>query len=173
MEAADERHFTVSEHYTISLERHPALAELLHYLLLTHNFSADSAEIQTQVWKQSLATQGWQQKIRNTIMRLRDFFPYTIAPIIVHADKVSLFREAIDIVPTRTEGLGTEEEALRLLSHGPMSSIDLAHRLKISAATAKRVLKRLADDKAVCVTKQGRNVFYQVTDGDSGQTSRP
>lgn len=161
LEAVDERHFRVSDHYIISLERHPALAELLHYLLLKSNFGADAAEIQTQVWKQSLATQGWQQKIRNTIMRLRDFFPYTIAPIIVHADSISLFKEAITIVPTRREGLNTDEEIVRLLRHSPMSSLELAKRLKISAATAKRVLKRLSDEHTVLATKQGRNVFYR------------
>lgn len=167
IEATDERHFRVSDHYTVSLERHPSLAELLHYLLLKSGFAADAAEIQTQVWKQSLATQGWQQKIRNTIMRLRDFFPYTIAPIIVHSDKVSLFKEAIAIVPSRREGIGTDEEIMRLLSHSPMSSLELAKRLKISAATAKRILKRLTDERTVHATKQGRNVFYQAQDGQS------
>src|SRR5690606_24954894 len=63
LEAIDERHFRVSEHYIVSLERHPSLAELLHYLLLKSNFSADASEIQAQVWKQSLQAQGWQQKI--------------------------------------------------------------------------------------------------------------
>lgn len=166
LEAVDERHFRVSDHYMVSLERHPSLAELLHYLLLKSSFGADAAEIQTQVWKQSLATQGWQQKIRNTIMRLRDFFPYTIAPIIVHADSISLFKEAITIIPTRREGLNTDEEIVRLLRHNPMSSLELAKRLKISAATAKRVLKRLSDEHAVQATKQGRNVFYRAAESD-------
>jgi hypothetical protein len=160
LEAVDERHFRVSDHYTVSLERHPSLAELLHYLLLKPNFSASTAEIQTHVWKQSLQTQGWQQKIRNTIMRLRDFFPYTIAPIIVHSDNISLFKDALTIHPPRPTGIGTEEEIVRLLADSPMSSIELARRLKISSATTKRILKRLTDDQTIHPIKQGRNVFY-------------
>jgi hypothetical protein len=91
---------------------------------------------------------------------LRDFFPHTIAPIIVHADSISLFKEAIDIRPTRREGLKAEDEILRLLSDAPMSSVQLAQRLAISAATTKRILKRLADDREIHAIKQGRNVFY-------------
>ncbi len=160
LEAVDDRHFRVSEHYTVSLERHPSLAELLHYLLLKSNFSASTAEIQTHVWKQSLQTQGWQQKIRNTIMRLRDFFPYTIAPIIVHSDNISLFKDALTIHPPRPPGVGTEEEIVRLLADSPMSSTELAQRLKISSATTKRILKRLTDEQTIHPIKQGRNVFY-------------
>jgi len=171
LEAVDERHFRVSDHYLISLERHPSLAELLHYLLLKSNFSAGTAEIQTHVWKQSLQTQGWQQKIRNTIMRLRDFFPQTIAPIIVHAENISLFREAITIVPPRPVGVGPEEEIMRLLGGSAMSSIELARRLKISSATAKRILKRLTDEQAVQAVKQGRNVYYTTANDHAGPSA--
>ncbi len=164
LEAIDERHFKVSDHYVVSLERHPSLAELLHYLMLKSNFSASTAEIQTHVWKQSLQSQGWQQKIRNTIMRLRDFFPHTIAPIIVHADQIQLFQEAIVIRPPRSEGLDTEQEILRLLHDAPMSSVQLSQRLKISTATTKRILKRLADVREITAVKDGRNVFYKASE---------
>lgn len=167
IEAIDERHFKVSDHYVVSLERHPSLADLLHYLLLKSNFSASTAEIQTHVWKQSLQSQGWQQKIRNTIMRLRDFFPYTIAPIIVHAEQIQLFQEAIVIRPPRSEGLDTEQEILRLLHDAPMSSIQLSQRLKISTATTKRILKRLAGDREIASVKDGRNVFYKASERDA------
>lgn len=168
LEAVDERHFRVSDHYVVSLERHPSLAELLHYLMLKSNFSASTAEIQTHVWKQSLQSQGWQQKIRNTIMRLRDFFPHTIAPIIVHADQIQLFREAIAIRPPRSEGLDTEQEILRLLHDAPMSSVQLSQRLKISTATTKRILKRLAEEREILAVKDGRHVFYKASDGEPG-----
>ena len=161
LEAIDDRHFRVSGHYNVSLERHPSLAELLHYLMLKSNYSASTAEIQTEVWKQSLQTQGWQQKIRNTIMRLRDFFPQTMAPIIVHAEQISLFKEAISVQPRRREGLDTEQEVLRLLKDSPMSSDQLSKRLHISAATIKRILKRLSDEKVIEPMKSGRNVSYR------------
>jgi tetratricopeptide (TPR) repeat protein len=164
LEAVDERHFRVSGHYNVSLERHPSLAELLHYLMLKSNYSAATAEIQTEVWKQSLQTQGWQQKIRNTIMRLRDFFPQTMAPIIVHAEQIALFKEAISVQPRRREGLDTDQEILRLLRDAPMSSSQLSKRLHISAATTKRILKRLADEAVIEPVKSGRNVSYKAAE---------
>ncbi len=160
IEAIDDRHFKVSEHYVVSLERHPSLAELLHFLMLKSSYSATSSDIQTQVWKQSLHSQGWQQKIRNTIMRLRDFFPYTIAPLIMHAENISLFKEAIKIQPIRKEGLETDEEIVRLLKDTPMSSADLAIRLNISPATTKRILKKMTEDHLVTANKLGRNILY-------------
>lgn len=163
LEALDEQHFRISGNYLVSLERHPSLADLLHYLLLKPNYSASMSEIQSCVWKQSLATQGWQQKIRNTIMRLRDFFPQTIAPIIVHHDEVSLFKEAITIQPSRREGLDTNAEIIRLLCESPMSSSQLSKRLKISAATTKRILKRLTEESTIQSIKNGRNVFYETS----------
>lgn len=167
LEAIDDRHFRVSQHYIVSLERHPSLADLLHYLLMKSSFSATTSEIQTSVWKQSLHTQGWQQKIRNTIMRLRDFFPYTIAPILMHAETIALFREAITIYPPQRAGLAASDEIIRLLDDVPMSSVELARRLKISPATTKRILKRLMDEHSIQVVKQGRHVVYkaQLTSG--------
>ena len=161
LEAIDDRHFRISQHYVVSLERHPSLAELLHFLLMRSSFSATTSEIQTSVWKQSLETQGWQQKIRNTIMRLRDFFPYTIAPILMHAETISLFREAIMIHPPQRAGLAASDEIIRLLDDVPMSSVELARRLKISPATTKRILKRLTDERCIQAVKQGRNVVYK------------
>ena len=49
---------------------------------------------------------GWQQKIRNSIMRIRTLFPYTIAPLIVHMkNEIRLFHEAIDFVEEIASGL--------------------------------------------------------------------
>jgi tetratricopeptide (TPR) repeat protein len=155
------KQFQVSEHFNVNLERYPALADLLNYLLLRNNFSASTSDIQTHVWQQSLNSQGWKQKIRNTIMRVRDFFPYTIAPIILHSDEISLFKEAIRIEPSRREGLDTEQEIIRLISDGPMSTNQLTNRLKLSPATVKRILKKLHESEQIRSVKEGRNVFYE------------
>ena len=160
-EAIDERNFRVSTHYVVSLERHPAIAELLQYLLSRTNFSATPSEIQTQVWKQSVNAQGWHQKIRNTIMRLRDFLPYSIAPLVLHSDNsISLFGSAVKIRGIRAAGVRAENEVLRLLHDAPMSSVQLSTRLQISAATTKRILKKLAEKDEIRSIKEGRNIVY-------------
>ncbi len=161
LEAMDRSTFCVSGQYMVSLARYPALSTLLHHLLCKASFSAEAAEIQTQVWKQGIHLQGWQQKIRNTIMRLRDFFPQTMAPLILHGDTIALFKEAIALSRPRQAGLNVTEEISQLLRQQPMSSQQLSKYLKISPATAKRALRKLTEDQAICSQKQGRNVYYQ------------
>ena len=164
LEALSEREFRVSEHYVVDLRRQPRLAEILLFLMHKNRFSAEVADIQTSVWRESLNAQGWQQKIRNANMRLRDLFPQTIAPIIIHTDSVHLFSEAIRIVPRRTLGVEPSAEVLHLLQDARMSSTDIARRLDISPATAKRLLRRLTENHSVAPIKAGRHVYY---------TSRP
>jgi tetratricopeptide (TPR) repeat protein len=175
LEVLDEKIFKVSKHYIVSLEKHPSLAVLLHYLMAKPNHAADTTEIQIKVWRQSLQSQGWQQKIRNTIMRIRDFFPYTIAPLIIHADKIFLNRDAISLVTPRLASLDSEGEVLRLLADCPMSSHQIAEHLAVSPATAKRILKKLTDTQHLFMTKEGRHVFYSKSDGPSrsGDFSSP
>jgi hypothetical protein len=160
LEVLDERNFKVGKHYIVSLEKHPSLAVLLHYLMVKPNHVADTTEIQMKVWKQSLQSQGWQQKIRNTIMRIRDFFPYTMAPLIIHADKIFLNRDAITLVTPRLASLDSEGEVLRLVADCPMSSNQIAEHLAVSPATAKRILKKLTETQHLFMTKKGRHVFY-------------
>jgi len=160
IEQIDDRLFKVSGHYIVSLERHPALADLLTYLINRNNFSATSEDIQQEVWGQSLKAQGWQQKIRNTIMRLRDFFPNTIAPLILHTDQVALFGDAIQIIAPMNDEIKPEDEVGRLLKDGPMTTAQLSNRMQISSSTTKRILKRLVENNQIKQQKQGRNVFY-------------
>jgi tetratricopeptide (TPR) repeat protein len=161
LERLDDRSFLVSGHYEVSLERHPSLADLLDYLLSKSNFSASSAEIQTKVWGQSLSSQGWQQKIRNSIMRLRDLFPYTVAPLLIHSDQISLFSAAISLRPGKKQGAVPASEIVRLLDDHPMSSTELAKRLELSPATTKRILKKLVSSHSIAAVKDGRSVYYQ------------
>ena len=161
LEAMDRNSYCVSGQYMVSLARYPALSTLLHHLLCKATFSAEAGEIQTQVWKQGIHLQGWQQKIRNTIMRLRDFFPQTMAPLIVHGDSIALFKEAIALSRPRQAGLNMADEINQLLRQQPMSSQQLSKYLKISPATAKRALRKLTEDQTICSQKQGRNVYYQ------------
>jgi len=157
--------FSVSKHYQVDLSHHPALVEIMEFLMEKNKFSANPADLQQEVWKQSLAQQGWQQKIRNSIQRLRALFPYTMAPLIVHDEQVRLFSSGIDIQAIRRMDINPKDEILRLLREGPMSSINLANRINLSAATTKRFLKKLTEEEKITMMKLGRNVIYQKIDG--------
>jgi tetratricopeptide (TPR) repeat protein len=153
--------FTVSGNYSVDLTRHPSLAEVIRYLMSTSTFAASPEVIQSEVWKQSLAQQGWRQKIRNTVMRIRQAFPMTMAPIILHSDQVALYSEAISIRAKVEVSTDPHATILRLLRDGPLSSLQLSNRLSVSNATTKRLLKKLAEEDKISVFKFGRNVLYQ------------
>ena len=153
--------FLISAHYPIDLSRHPAIYDLLSFLISKPSFSAQAWEIQTHVWKQSLNSYGWKQKIRNTIMRLRNLTPYSMAPLIIQQSIVRLYSEAISVYPCRANSAERKTEIHRMLENQPMTTDQISRRLKVSKATVKRELRELLEEKSVQMVKQGRNVFYQ------------
>ena len=154
--------FIVSSHYIVSLEKHPAMADLLVYLSERMPEGASLADIQTNVWQESLNTQGWQQKIRNAVMRVRDLFPYTMAPIVIHNESLRFFCEAIRILQDdeNTNETSTDVRIQKMLSIGPLSSLQVAEKMEVSLATAKRLLKKMTDGNQIQVKKLGRSVVY-------------
>ncbi len=158
---SDTKIINISGFYEVDLSKHEALFDLLGYLIQKPNYHAQMEELQTNVWMQSLRSQGWQQKIRNAIQRLRNLCPFTMAPIIIHAQEVRLFSQAIQMRsphPARAQG---NDDILKLLSSNPLSSAEIAEKLGISLASAKRLLKKLKDEGInIDVIKSGRKVLY-------------
>ncbi len=160
--ALDQNNFLIGNHYRVSLDRHPQLAVLLHFLLCQPDYTTTSQKLQTEVWNQSVNAQGWKQKIRNTIMRLRGFFPYTMAPILIHQDEIQLFSKAIEFKRRTLKGASREEEVIDLLAGSPMTSSQISKKLQISTATTKRTLKKMADQDLLSAVRHGRNIYYTV-----------
>lgn len=161
LEMTGKSRFLVSSIYPVDLSNYPAMVSLLEYLLKSKRFSASPEKIQEQVWGQTISMQGWRQKIRNTITRLRDQFPFTMAPLFIHNDEIELFAEVINMQPFVSGSTEPHDEVIRILREGPMSTNHLANRLDISLATAKRILRRLNEEERITVMKVGRRVFYQ------------
>lgn len=154
------RHFVISGHYEIDLERYPAVADFLNFLLAQANQTASLAAIQQEVWHQSIHSQGWQQKIRNTIMRARDLFPFTMAPLLLHHDQVAIFSDAITFIAQDSAQSERESKIQELLLDHPMTSQQLASCLNLSPATTKRTLKKMADESQLKALRDGRNIYY-------------
>ncbi|MBP6218697.1 MAG: hypothetical protein KA436_08935 [Oligoflexales bacterium] len=161
IQVLDQSNFLISDHYHVNLEKYPAISELLIFLLKQPYFNATTSEIQARVWKESLQAKGWEQKIRNTIMRMRDFFPYTLAPLILHNEQIKIFSEAIRIELPKSQGIDRKKEIHRLLKAQPMSSTQLSQRLGLSPATMKREIKILLDGQKIEGIKEGRNILYK------------
>ena len=95
-------------------------------------------------------------------MRVRDLFPYTIAPIVVHSDTLRFFGEAIRIIRDHDDSLPVESRVRHILGEGALSSQQIAEKIDVSLATAKRLLKKMSDDDMIRMEKLGRNVVYSV-----------
>ena len=155
------KRYCISNLYEVDLNRFPALADLFDYLLSQLNFSSDAKSVQEYVWKQSTQSQGWQQKIRNSIMRLRTLFPYTIAPLILHRANIHLFNEAIKIYPVRKGGTERENEIFHLLSGNQLTTSQISDRFAISKATTKRILQNLIAQNKIETFREGRRIYYK------------
>ena len=160
LRVVDKNKYCISNYYEVDLNRFPALADLFDFLLKQLNFSSDLKNVQEYVWKQSTHTQGWQQKIRNSIMRLRTLFPYTIAPLILHRSNIHLFNEAIKLYPVKKGGTERENEIYHLLSGSQLTTSQISERFAISKATTKRVLQNLIAQNKIRTLRDGRHIFY-------------
>ncbi|NRA64444.1 MAG: winged helix-turn-helix transcriptional regulator [Pseudobacteriovorax sp.] len=153
--------YLVSKQYRVSLASYPVLHRLMQYLFAHKNQSISAEDLQEKVWKQTTRQQGWQQKIRNSIMRIRSLFPYTIAPIIVYSEgRIHLFTEAIEF-PSSPKEPKSEEKILKLLQEGPQSRVQLSNRIMTSQTTTKRILQKLVKERKIRANKVGRIVLYQ------------
>jgi tetratricopeptide (TPR) repeat protein len=157
----DGKSLVISDSYEVNLEKHSAMAELMQYLIGRGPAGAALAEIQTDVWQESVKAQGWQQKIRNAVMRVRDLCPYTIAPILIHNDRLRFFSEAITVVRDELESQPMDNRIRTLLKKESLSSQQVAEKINVSLATAKRILKKMTTDNQILVQKDGRSVVYR------------
>jgi tetratricopeptide (TPR) repeat protein len=154
------KNLVISDCYEVNLEKHPSMAELIQYLIKRATNGATLAQIQTDVWHESVNAQGWQQKIRNAVMRIRDLCPYTIAPILIHNDNLRFFNEAITVMRDDLEGLSMDLQVQAILKQQALSSQQVADKMHVSLATAKRLLKKMSLESQVKISKEGRNVVY-------------
>lgn len=165
LRSVSQYHYQITNNYAVDLSQNPILAELLDFLIDCPELRASIDELQTMVWKESLRSYGWKQKILNALMRLRDFFRYTMAPLILPQKNISIFVEAIKVIRQREEGIERHQEILNLLSFCPMTSTQISKRLQLSIATTKREIKSLAGSGSLTSFRHGRNIYYKFHSG--------
>lgn len=164
LETTDFETFIISNNYTVDLKRTPLLAQMLNFLCHRYKFSSDLSNLQLKVWKQSLNSTGWQQKIRNSIMRIRDLFPYTMAPLILHNENISLFADAINIsLPKHNNQSRDDQITTLLMENDKMTSAELTRQLSLSPATIKRYLHQLVSENKIAKERLGRNIYYGIS----------
>lgn len=152
--------YLVSRHYPVSLTNHASLQALMTHMLHQPHFEASPADLQRMVWHQSLHTAGWQHKIRNSFIRLRGLFRFTMAPLFIRNRTITLFNQAITIQVPRTSLDKREEEISSLLAKAPLSSKQIGQHLALSRAGTKRILAKLVKKGVIEKQRRGRNYHY-------------
>ena len=157
--------FAISSHYLVDLKNQPLLFKLLDTMIHQPDHKVSSGELFQKVWEQSLNTTGWEQKVRNTLMRLRDHFPLTMAPLILHSDHmIRLNDQAISIIAASAKNQASlDQEIIQLLTKGPMTTSHIANHIQRSKATLKRAMKKLSDQNKIVGIREGRRIYYQAT----------
>lgn len=166
IKAVGSHKFEVSGNYIVDLSKQQKLKDLLSYMLQRNVKSFRPEELQKEVWNQSTRLSGWQQKIRNTVQRLRVTFSPCLVPIIVHQNGMRFFSEAISVKSPSTSGSSKETKLSELLALKPCSSAEIAEHIGVSSATAKRTIKMLLEENKVVAVKNGRAIKYSLPDSN-------
>lgn len=151
-----------SDHYAVNMAKSPTLLKLIHFLLQQPQLKASIKSIQEQVWSQSHLSIGWEQKVRNSIGRLRKLTRFSMAPLIgQNAGYIQINKEyfsAFTVSAFNTTEL--DEKILTLIDNKHIKSEAIAKQAQISKPTAIRTLKRMRKEEKVKMIKKGREVFY-------------
>ena len=165
LEKISQNSYRINQIYTISLAKQPILIKLLDHLM--KHGKANLSEIQAAVWQQSERQVGWEQKIRNTLGRLRRAFPLTMLPIVRCQNQIVTLEETFySLSRQQSESLSSSasisEQLINLLQTNDfLRSIEIAERLSISSATTKRILNQLKQERIIYESKRGRFRYYR------------
>lgn len=156
--------YQVSDHYEVDLSELRVLHRLLQALLHAKNFQLDVNAVQLVVWRQTTNLQGWKQKIRNSISRLRSEFRWTLNPLFVQSDGIVLLNAAgVHIsAPPQSLYLERRAELLRILSRESSATQSLVQASKIPLATVKRILRQLVDEGLIERWTSGNRPHYRL-----------
>jgi tetratricopeptide (TPR) repeat protein len=152
--------YEISGKYTIDLSKQPKVNDLVKFILNRNAVSFTSENLQRDVWGQSTRLTGWQQKVRNTIQRLRQIFSPCIVPIIIVQDDIRFYSECISVVTPEIKTASKETILKELLKTKSCSSAEIADHIGTSTATAKRTIKSLVESNQIKAIKNGRSITY-------------
>lgn len=151
LKALDGGCYRISDHYEVDLQGLRVLHRFMQALLHAKNYQLDVSSAQLVVWRQTTNLQGWKQKIRNSISRLRTEFRWTLNPLFLQTDgTISLNAAGVSIAaPELSLYLERRAELLRILSRENSRAQRLVQTSKIPLATVKRILRQLIEEGLV------------------------
>ncbi len=154
--------YLVSEIYPVDLTLYPVLNRLLQQILRHPYKALATHSVQDLVWRQTSSTEGWKQKLRNTIARLRSKFRFMLAPLVIQAQgsiHLNLDALSFDSAPARLQSERIQE-ILKALQKGPRSIDQLCQATGIPSSTLRRYVKELTTQGLVSAEVSRTRTLY-------------
>ncbi len=162
--------YVINDVYKVDLGPYPVLNRLLQEILRHPQKALATQDVQDLVWRQTASLEGWKQKLRNTVSRLRFQFRFMMAPLVIQSQgMLRLNLEALSFEPVPAN-LQSErmQDILRALQHGPRSMEGLKDATRIPDSTLRRYLRELQDQGLIeADLKHHRLLFTSVCAADA------
>lgn len=157
--------YMINDVYKVDLGHYPVLNRLLQQILRHPQKTLLTQDVQDLVWRQTASLEGWKQKLRNAVSRLRYQFRFIMAPLVMQSHgtlHLNLDALIFEPMPANPQ-LERRQEILRALQHGPRSIEGLREMTRIPASTLRRYMRELTDQGLVAADdKANRTLFISV-----------
>jgi hypothetical protein len=162
--------YMINDVYKVDLGLYPVLNRLLQQILRHPQKALFTQDVQDLVWRQAASLEGWKQKLRNAVSRLRYQFRFMMAPLVVQSHgmlRLNLDALSFEPVPANLQA-ERRQEILRALQQGPRSMEGLKDATRIPVSTLRRYLRELSDQGLIAADpKQNRTYFMSVCAANS------
>jgi len=158
-------HYLVSEIYEVDLTLYPVLNRLLQQILRHPHKALPTHSVQDLVWRQTSSMEGWKQKLRNTVARLRSQFRFMLAPLVIQArGSIHLNLDALSFDLARASIQNDRiQEIMRALQQGPRSIDQLCQVTGIPSSTLRRYVKELKTQGMVIADDSRTRTQYELS----------
>jgi hypothetical protein len=158
--------YLINDVYRVDLSLYPVLNRLLQQILRHPHKALPTQDVQDLVWHQAASLEGWKQKLRNAVSRLRFQFRFMLAPLVIQSrGMLRLNLDALSFEPTPAN-LQNErrQDILRALQHGPRSMEGLKEATHIPESTLRRYLRELTERGLIrSDARNNRTLFMSVS----------
>lgn len=173
--------YQINQSFFVDLSDQPLLEKLFSFLLLRANSKITNEHLLKDIWQERTNQLGWEQKIRNSISRLRKLFAALPAPIVYFDGSIQVNTEMISIQGLQTternmkqteytaDGIDTpknravsikERRISDLLQKGKYSSLELSEKTRIPLTSLRRDLNAMIEKGMIAKEKSGRKIKY-------------
>jgi DNA-binding winged helix-turn-helix (wHTH) protein len=156
--------YIAAGNYRISLFEKPILNKLLEVLIRNQGEPLHVEDLLQTVWGHSTNLEGWKQKIRNAISRLRYEFRFLMIPIFHQKDGYILLSNDLKIIKNSPNKASDQraEFLLAILEHEQLTAREIAVRTKIPYPTVMRIVRKKASEGLLEKIKYGKSFTYRM-----------